>query len=337
VRRIPIPAMLVLVCVSKAFGQYAYVSTSLSYDDTTVYASTYAEVDYYTAGYYYLELWSELDQGCYYSCNDQTEAVAYGWTYGYSGSAWWSGSAPVNNTWYTVWAEPFLVTYYDTLIGCEYYWDDVYGYSLLSGDGGEGGNPSIYEGAPGTYEYTVTNVIPLYAAWQAVFAQACPNPASEISQASSWCGSCRGGIFVVNLLDAGGAAPPNGKYQGRIVSEVLSNEQDNCYFNGSTQAQIVNPPAPGPPWTVTSINGYGGDDIGDDPAWIQYYQSAIASGAAPYSNNGMGSCSEGNTQTMSIQACQGTAMTIYNSHPTQVIVYANQVTAVRSNASISGN
>jgi hypothetical protein len=70
---------MLLCCGISAFAQYSYTSSSISATSTTVYASTYVELDYASADYYTLELWSELDQNCNVSCDYNTSGVAGGW------------------------------------------------------------------------------------------------------------------------------------------------------------------------------------------------------------------------------------------------------------------
>jgi hypothetical protein len=159
----------------------------------------------------------------------------------------------------------------------------------------------------------------------------CPIPASETSTATAWCSSCIGGIFMVTLQDAGGKAPPNNKYNGRTVSEGISNEQDGCWFQGSEWEKSAVPTSLSS-WPVGPTSQYGADDIGIDVDWVRYYQAAMLSGEVTYL-----SCAESNTQTMSIDTCGGPNPQQYNSHTDSITVTATSVTATRGNASITGN
>jgi len=159
----------------------------------------------------------------------------------------------------------------------------------------------------------------------------CPTPASEVSSAASWCSSCIGGTFMANLQNTGGASPSYNQYTGRTITEAISSETDGCWFSGSRQLQVVDPPPPGPPWPVGAYNSYGADLIGMPVAWVRYYQGAISSGLAKYSG-----CTESDTQTMSIDTCGGPPAQ-YNSHFAAVSVTATSVSATRGTASVSGN
>ena len=159
-------------------------------------------------------------------------------------------------------------------------------------------------------------------------------PASETSKSyGSWCSACEGGQFQVNLLNAPPTTtPPNGEYAGRIISETFTNVNDTCYFKGSKYQKITSVP-PGSLGAVSPTNTYN-DGIYNDPAWVQYYQGLIHSGAHGYTGN---TCSETESQQISIQACSGSATTLYNTHTSGITIQSDQVTATRNGASMSGN
>jgi hypothetical protein len=165
----------------------------------------------------------------------------------------------------------------------------------------------------------------------------CYYPASETSQKPqdpTWCQTCPGGVFTAQLLEAGGALPPGGRYSGRQVSEVLSNESDTCYWPHSQYAQLTQPPAPGPPWTIGLSNSYGSDLVGVGNGWMGYYQGIIKDGTYTYPN---GTCGESDTQAMSMNACtSGGQPYQYNSHTDSVSITSSQATAARGDASVSG-
>ena len=164
---------------------------------------------------------------------------------------------------------------------------------------------------------------------------ACPFPVSEKSGNGQWCQPCTGGTFTATLYNANQTAPPNGEYQGRTVSEALSNDVDTCYFAGSDYAKLNVPPqGQWSTWTVSSINAYGGDLIAEDPAWVSYYQGLIKGGSHQYPNN---TCSNSIVQKMSMNACVvGNPSQEYWPNNTTVTVAASQITATRGNASASG-
>ena len=162
---------------------------------------------------------------------------------------------------------------------------------------------------------------------------ACPFPASEKSTAGNWCPGCAGASFTAQLLEAGGANPKNGRYQGRTVTEVNSNIHDGCYWNGSTRDEITTLQG-GSSWNIGTINTYGSDAIYNPPDWVTYYQTVIRTGQHTYPGN---TCMESDTQSMTITACRsGDAAQQYDSHAASVALTSDRATATRGNASFSG-
>ena len=168
---------------------------------------------------------------------------------------------------------------------------------------------------------------------QGQFNVECPYPRSEHSYNGQWCAGCTVASFIVQLLDAGGMTPANGKYQGRTVTEVNSNADDGCWFQGSTKEPSTALEG-GSSWPVYSNNNYGADQIVDDPVWVAYYQNLIAKGLHIYPRN---TCSQTDTQALSISACRaGDSGDLYETHTCAIIIGPSLVTAVRGDASVSG-
>jgi len=162
---------------------------------------------------------------------------------------------------------------------------------------------------------------------------ACRYPQSESSQNPQWCQSCTGGTYYVQLLE-GGVEPPNGRYQGRVVNETITGEIDGCYFVGSDWTSVPGPP--GGPWTVGSINTYGGDLIGMPAVWVTYYHNLIKNGLRLYTG---GQCTETDLQSMYMNSCAANdqTMTKYDSHWPAVTVTGGQITVTRGNGpAVSG-
>ena len=160
----------------------------------------------------------------------------------------------------------------------------------------------------------------------------CPLPSGEYSTPSSWCPTCIGGVFLANLLEDG-VSPPPGRFEGRTVSEYLYGETDGCYFPGSAKDPIPDEPYWGSTWPVGGTNVYGGDDIGDDPAWVDYYYQAIWQRWAPYT-----SCSESDYQAMSIDYCDWLVKYEYDSgHSAGLGIDEDGITAWRGDAWINSS
>jgi hypothetical protein len=151
---------------------------------------------------------------------------------------------------------------------------------------------------------------------------ACPHPASEVSVRGYWCSSCVGGVFTASLKDAGGAIPPNGKYQGRTVRERLSDLVDTCFFDDAEWRAVLPNEGDWGDWPVGSINGYGSDLIGWDAVVSAYYRDEVRGGR--YS-----SCSISIKQKMEIQACDGSGWAEYHSHDTRNTITSSEMTATR--------
>jgi len=176
-------ASCMLAFCAAASAQYSYSSTSLYETSGTVYASAYAEIDYYSAEYYSLNMYSELD-ACNF-CYGSNE-IAWAWPNEPFGttSVSWSTSTPVSGTFYTVWALPNLVieySYYDDGCGCEAY-EDEYGYSLVEDDSA---SPDLYDYPPCEYEVTYVTSVSLGSAY--TVADATTNP-PYISAVQIWSG-----------------------------------------------------------------------------------------------------------------------------------------------------
>ncbi len=221
----------------------------------------------------------------------------------------------------------------------------VYAPDGLSYANTQGGmTSSIYvptNGRLGTYQ--VLGRITLYCSCAGLVAAggiaagvyACPFPEGEMSNSDDWFSGSDyiGGRFMMDLKDTGNADPPPGRYKGRIVSEQISELVDGCWFSGSAKLPLVAPPSSEwLSWNVTSLNKYGGDLIANPTDWVRYYQQEIAAGRAPYQ-----SCTQTDTQAMTINGCGGGAAKQYNSHQIKVIVERNQITVFRGNGQISGN
>jgi hypothetical protein len=165
-KRLLILLGLLLIVSLGAFGQYSYTSTSISATSTSVYASAYSEIDYYTAYSSYVELWGALFN-C--NCSSYSQMMNGSWSYGASSASYSVSATASPNSYYSVWALPYLVLYYDVYVDSNIEYEDPYGYSLL---GGDIGTPSIFEQPPGQYVQTFTEVIPLDAAYVTVLSPA---------------------------------------------------------------------------------------------------------------------------------------------------------------------
>ncbi len=201
---------------------------------------------------------------------------------------------------------------------------------------------SVYAPTNGRFgTYTVTGRITLLCSCAGLVAAgglaanlyACPFPAGEVSNPQSWYLSADyiGAIFMMDLKDAGNSDPPPSQYKDRVITEELSDLVDGCRYPGS-DGPLLKQPDPGPPWTVTSLNKYGGDLIANPIVWVRYYQQAIADGRAPYQ-----SCVQTDTQKMWINGCGGGSERQYHTNQIRVIVEKDRVTVVRGNGQLSGN
>jgi|GEM_PF-4701254 len=230
-------ASIALAASVGASAQYTYTSTSLTFDDTTVYASAYTEADYYTASYYSMGLASYLYAGCDLNCgngqllNEETN-------YGTSSVSYSASVAVADNTWYTLLAFPWLDVYYDYYVDGGYEWIDQYGYSVTSTSDG---SPSIYEYPSGTYELTGTQVIETDAGYNTVFATGIPNYMVVTQDYTSAYSGCRTTVARVTTYQVMQAS---GQNAGTLaICEDVSSTNWNC-----TQSQ--------PTVGSTPCNGY---------------------------------------------------------------------------------
>jgi|GEM_PF-2794189 hypothetical protein len=218
------------------------------------------------------------------------------------------------------------------------------GSSYPSTQGGMSSSVSVpVNGRMGTYQ--VIGRISLYcscagpvaAGGLAASLYACPFPAGEMSEAVSWFSGSDyiGATFMMDLKEAGNTNPPALRYQGRVVSERLSDLVDGCWFPGSDEPKLPLPdPSAWSSWTVTSINKYGGDQIANPASWVRYYQQVIATNPYRYENN---ECSETDTQTMLMNGCAGGPGCTYDIHQIKIVVQKDKVTVFRGNGQATGN
>jgi hypothetical protein len=122
------------------------------------------------------------------------------------------------------------------------------------------------------------------------------------------------------------------QYEGRGLSEACTNITDGCYFPTSEKPQITTENG-NSTWNASYSNTYT-DAITNPESWVHYYEGLIQNGEHSYPNN---TCSQTDTQTISIQACSGATMTLYNSHTSGIRIQAGKVTAIRGNGTVSGN
>lgn len=325
-KRLLILSVLLGITSAPAVAQYAYTSTSLTQGSTNIYASTHVEVDYYTAYYYYVAMWSELDPNCsvngYSSDCSTLQAVASGWSYG-SSSASWSASVPISATSYVVFAVPEVVEYHEVWLEecyCYIYYDP-YGYSLY---GGEWATPYFYVCAYGPVVYTYTNVIPLGLAYSQT--TVCPFPTGE---SSTWFGWEPGDSpYYMAFFVAGLQANPNLSFDDRYVYEDLNpyNPFDSCKaaWGSNSPFDPWNPPAGMSGAVVGSIyygygpyygvyygpyhNGYGMDAIGwpnSYSASVTWYQNQMRNGYP------VPSCYWAAYQHMYMNGCPGSPQQYY--------------------------
>jgi hypothetical protein len=216
------------------------------------------------------------------------------------------------------------------------------GSSYPSTQGGMSSSVSVpVNGRLGTYQ--VIGRISLYcscagpvaAGGLAASLYACPFPAGEMSEAVSWFSGSDyiGATFMMDLKEAGNTNPPALRYQGRVVSERLSDLVDGCWYEGS-EGPILKVPDPSEwsSWTVTSINKYGGDLVANPANWVRYYQQQIANGRYP--NN---QCIQTDTQTMLMNGCAGGSGSTYDIHQIRIVVQRDKVTVFRGNGQATGN
>jgi hypothetical protein len=216
------------------------------------------------------------------------------------------------------------------------------GSSYPSTQGGMSSSVSVpVNGRLGTYQ--VIGRISLYcscagpvaAGGLAASLYACPFPAGEMSEAVSWFSGSDyiGATFMMDLKEAGNTNPPALRYQGRVVSERLSDLVDGCWFPGSNEPKLPLPdPSEWSSWTVTSINKYGGDLVANPANWVRYYQQQIANGRYP--NN---QCIQTDTQTMLMNGCAGGSGSTYDIHQIRIVVQRDKVTVFRGNGQATGN
>ena len=170
--------------------------------------------------------------------------VAGGWAYGTS-TASWSTSTPLENTYYTVWAESSVIEYYSyyNYDYQEYIYEDQYGYSLL---GGNDGTPDLYELAPVVYIETVYQVVAMD--WAYSVANATSNPPSVV-HLDLWSGETGPGgsgywvLYGAALSNVFGPTSSSTDCSGVSVSPTWAGpDQVNLSFSisGSTPSQTCN-------------------------------------------------------------------------------------------------
>ena len=115
--------------------------------------------------------------GLYYNCISSNcsylNLITASWNVGTgASSASYSASiAAQPNTYYTLWAFPSIVEYWDVYVDSQIVYEDIYGFSLLV-DGIA--TPWVLQTAPGQYVETFSNVIELVSVYNVVLSPSLP-------------------------------------------------------------------------------------------------------------------------------------------------------------------